>query len=294
MRVRFWGTRGSIATPGSRTIGYGGNTACVEIRCGSDLLVFDAGTGIRELGTALAQEHHDRPLTVHLFISHTHWDHIQGFPFFLPAYQPTTTIHVYGSPGQGRSLERILRGQMDTDYFPVALGDLSATIDVQEFRGGELRIGDAQITAMYLNHPGMNLGYRVSHGGRSVVYATDNEPYRYTLDHLARRAEAGREFGGRLDEEFVRFVAGADLYIGEAQYTDEEYPAKIGWGHSSLSATVEVALKAQVKRLALFHHDPMHDDEVVSAMVEVAQRLIAAQLSPLRCFAAREGQTLEI
>jgi len=294
MRVHFWGTRGSIATPGSRTLGYGGNTACVEVRCGSDLLVFDAGTGIRELGTALVQEHHDRPLTVHLFISHTHWDHIQGLPFFLPAYQSTTTIHVYGSPGQGRSLERILRGQMDAAYFPVALGDLSAAIDVQEFRGGEFRVGDAQITAMYLNHPGMNLGYRVSHGGRSVVYATDNEPYRYTLDHLARRSEAGRELGGRLDEEFVRFVAGTDLYIGEAQYTDEEYPAKIGWGHSSLSATVEVALKAQVKRLALFHHDPMHDDEVVSAMVEVAQRLIAAQLSPLQCFAAREGQTLEI
>jgi phosphoribosyl 1,2-cyclic phosphodiesterase len=294
MRVRFWGTRGSIATPGSRTLGYGGNTACVEIRCGSDLLVFDAGTGIRELGAALVQENHDRPLTVHLFISHTHWDHIQGFPFFLPAYQPTTTIHVYGSPGQGRSLERILCGQMDGEYFPVPLGDLCATIDVQEFRGGEFRIGDAQITAMYLNHPGMNLGYRVSHGGRTVVYATDNEPYRYTLEHLARRAEAGREFGGRLDEEFVRFVAGADLYIGEAQYTDEEYPAKIGWGHSSLSATVEVALKAQVKRLALFHHDPMHDDAVVSAMVEAAQRQIAAQLSPLRCFAAREGQTLEI
>ena len=294
MRVRFWGTRGSIATPGPRTLGYGGNTACVEVRCGSDVLIFDAGTGIRELGAALVQETHGEPITVHLFISHTHWDHIQGFPFFLPAYQPTTTIHVYGSPGQGRSLERILRGQMDADYFPVALGDLSATIDVQEFRGGEFRIGDAQITAMYLNHPGMNLGYRVSHGGRSVVYATDNEPYRYTLDHLAGRSEAGREFGGRLDEEFVRFVAGADLYIGEAQYTDEEYPAKIGWGHSSLSATVEVALKAQVKRLALFHHDPMHGDEVVSAMVEVAQRLIAAQLSPLQCFAAREGQTLEI
>jgi phosphoribosyl 1,2-cyclic phosphodiesterase len=294
MRVRFWGTRGSIATPGPRTIGYGGNTACVEVRCGSDLLIFDAGTGIRELGAALVQETHGEPITVHLFISHTHWDHIQGFPFFLPAYQPTTTIHVYGSPGQGRSLERILRGQMDADYFPVALGDLSAAIDVREFRGADFRIGDAHITAMYLNHPGMNLGYRVTHGGRSVVYATDHEPYRYTLDHLARRAEAGREFGGRLDEEFVRFVAGADLYIGEAQYTDEEYPAKIGWGHSSLSATVEVALKAQVKRLALFHHDPMHGDEVVTAMVEVAQGLIAAQLSPLQCFAAREGQTLEI
>jgi phosphoribosyl 1,2-cyclic phosphodiesterase len=294
MRVRFWGTRGSIATPGPHTVAYGGNTSCVEMRCGPDLLVFDAGTGIRELGAALMQEAQGGPLTVHLFISHTHWDHIQGFPFFLPAYQPSTTIHVYGSPGQGRSLERILRGQMDPDYFPVALGDLAASIEVHEFRGGDFRVGDAHIAAMYLNHPGMNLGYRVTHGGRTVIYGTDNEPYRYTLDHLGGRAEAGREFGGRLDEEFVRFVSGADLYIGEAQYTDEEYPAKIGWGHSSLSATVEVALKAQVKRLALFHHDPMHGDEVVSAMVEVAQRLIAAQRSPLQCFAAREGQTLEL
>ena len=294
MRVRFWGTRGSIATPGPLTLGYGGNTSCVEMRCGRDILIFDAGTGIRELGMALMQEAQGEPITVHLFISHTHWDHIQGFPFFVPAYQPNTTVHVYGSPGQGRSLDRILRGQMDSDYFPVALGDLSAAIEVHELRGGDFQIGDTHIASMYLNHPGMTLGYRVSHGGRVAVYATDNEPYRSTLDHLGRRAEAGREFGGRLDEEFVRFVAGADLYIGEAQYTDEEYPAKIGWGHSSLSATVEVALKAQVRQLALFHHDPMHGDEVVTAMVAVAQRLIAAQLSPLRCFAAREGQTIDL
>jgi len=294
MRVRFWGTRGSIATPGSFTLGYGGNTSCVEVRAGQDVLIFDAGTGIRELGLSLVEEARGAPLTLHLFISHTHWDHIQGFPFFVPAYLPSTTLHVYGSPGQGRSLEKILRGQMDSDYFPVALGDLSSTMQMHEFRGGEFAIGDTTISAMYLNHPGMNLGYRIVHGGKTVVYATDNEPYRYTLDHLGRRAEAGREFGGRLDEEFVRFVAGADLYIGEAQYTDEEYPAKIGWGHSSLSATVEVALKAHVKSLALFHHDPMHGDETVSAMVAVAQRLISSQLSPLRCFAAREGQILDV
>ena len=293
MRVRFWGTRGSIATPGAQTLGYGGNTSCVEMRCGGRLLVFDAGTGIRELGAALMREAAGFPLTIHLFISHTHWDHIQGFPFFLPAYQPTTSIHVYGSPGPGRSLERILRGQMDADYFPVALGDLAASIEVHEFRGGDFRINDTHIAAMYLNHPGMNLGYRVTHGGRSAVYATDNEPYRYTLGQAGDRAEAGREFGGRLDEEFIRFVAGADLYIGEAQYTDDEYPAKVGWGHSSLSATVDVALKARVKRLALFHHDPMHGDEVVTGMVEVAQRRIGAARSPLQCFAAREGQVLE-
>ena len=294
MLVRFWGTRGSIATPGPRTLGYGGNTSCVEVRCDGEILIFDAGTGIRELGHTLVQEAHGRPLTVHLFISHTHWDHIQGFPFFLPAYQASTVIHVYGAPGQGRSLERVLRGQMDADYFPVALGDLAARIEVHEYRAEDFRVGGAEIAATYLNHPGMTLGYRVRHEGKTLVYATDNEPFRQTLDHLGRRAEAGREFGGRLDEEFVRFVEGADLYIGEAQYTDEEYPAKVGWGHSSLSATVEVALKARARQLALFHHDPMHGDDVVSAMVEVAQRLIAAQLSPLRCFAAREGAVIEL
>ncbi len=294
MLVRFWGTRGSIATPGPRTLRYGGNTSCVEVRCGSEILIFDAGTGIRELGHALVHEAGGRPLTVHLFISHTHWDHIQGFPFFLPAYQASTVIHVYGSPGQGRSLERVLLGLMDADYFPVALGDLAAEIAVHEYRAETFRVGDAEVSATYLNHPGMTLGYRVRHAGKTLVYATDNEPFRKTLDHLGRRAEAGREFGGRLDEAFVRFVEGADLYIGEAQYTDEEYLAKIGWGHSSLSATVEVALKARARQLALFHHDPMHGDEVVTAMVEVAQRLIAAQLSPLRCFAAREGEVIEL
>ena len=294
MRVRFWGTRGSIATPGPLTLGYGGNTACVEMRSGNDILIFDAGTGIRELGQSLIEEAQGAPLTLHLFISHTHWDHIQGFPFFMPAYLPTTTLHVYGSPGQGRSLEKVLRGQMDADYFPVALGDLSCSLHMHEFRGGDFRVGETAISAMYLNHPGMNLGYRMVHDGKTVVYATDHEPYRYTLDHLGRRAEAGREFGSRLDEEFARFVAGADLYIGEAQYTDEEYVNRIGWGHSSLSATVGVALKANARSLALFHHDPMHSDEVVTEMLNKAKRLIAAQRSSLHCFGAAEGQVVEL
>ena len=153
----------------------------MELRCGGDILIFDAGTGIRELGQALLKEFEGRPLTVHLFVSHTHWDHIQGFPFFMPAYQPTTTIHVYGTSGQGRPLEKLLRGQMDPDYFPVAFGDMGATLRVHEYRATPFTIGDTTVAGIYLNHPGMNLGYRVTHGGRSCVYATDNEPYRHTL-----------------------------------------------------------------------------------------------------------------
>lgn len=294
MTATFWGTRGSIATPGPSTTVYGGNTSCVEVRAGDDILVFDSGTGIRELGVALADEARDRPLTVHLFISHTHWDHIQGFPFFVPAYMPQTTIHLYGPQGQGRPLERLLAGQMNPDYFPVALGDLAARIQVHEFSGASFHIGDTSVAAMYLNHPGMTLGYRVTSAGRALVYATDNEQYRYTLEHVAHRAEAGRRYGQQLDEQFVGFVSHADLYIGEAQYTDDEYPRKIGWGHSPLSATVEVALKANVRVLALFHHDPMHSDDVVAAMEAEAQRLIAARGSTLRCFAAREKQTIDV
>jgi phosphoribosyl 1,2-cyclic phosphodiesterase/CheY-like chemotaxis protein len=294
MTVTFWGVRGSIATPGPATTRFGGNTSCVELRCGTDILIFDAGTGIRELGQALLKEFEGRPLTLHLFISHTHWDHIQGFPFFMPAYQSTTTINVYGASGQGRPLEKLLRGQMDPDYFPVGLGDMGATLRVHEYRAVPFTIGDTSISAIYLNHPGMTLGYRVNHAGRSVVYATDNEPYRHTLARFGQRQEAGRELGAHLDDNLVEFVAGTDLYIGEAQYTDEEYPSKVGWGHSSVSATVEVALKGEVKTLGLFHHDPMHSDEIVAAMAESAQRLCAARGSALRCFAAYEGQVIEI
>ncbi len=135
MRVTFWGTRGSIATPGPATIKYGGNTSCVEVRSGSDILIFDAGTGIRGLGMQLMKEFGKEPMTLHLFLSHTHWDHIQGFPFFVPAYLPTTTIHLYGSTGQGRPLEKVIRGQMDSDYFPVALGDMNSTLEMHEFKG---------------------------------------------------------------------------------------------------------------------------------------------------------------
>ena len=294
MRVTFWGTRGSIPTPGPRTSLYGGNTSCVEIRCGRDILIFDAGTGIRELGSSLIQEFLGEPLTLHLFISHTHWDHIQGFPFFVPAYESTTTLHIYGSTGQGRPLAKLLGGQMDTDYFPVAFGDLESTMHVHEYKGKDFRIGDATISAMYLNHPGMCLGFRIQHGGKTVIYGTDHEPYRSTLTTLAQRGEEGFEYGQGLDEELVRFAAGADLYIGEAQYTDEEYRGRIGWGHSSLSATVGVALKAGVKTLALFHHDPMHADEVVTEMLDKAKRLVAGQRSSLECFVAAEGQSIEI
>jgi phosphoribosyl 1,2-cyclic phosphodiesterase len=294
MRVTFWGTRGSIPAPGPDTARYGGNTSCVEVRAGGHLLVFDAGTGLRPLGLAMMREFGDQPFTIHLFISHTHWDHIQGFPFFVPAYRRDVTIHVYGAPGQGRSLEKVLRGQMESEYFPVGLGDLAAAIDVHEFRAEDIEIGGVRVAPMYLNHPGMNLAYRVSSGGRSLVYATDHEPYALTLDHVAGRGEEGWVFGQRLDEAIVAFANDTDLLIADAQYTDEEYAGRIGWGHSPLGATIALAVAARPKSLALFHHDPMHDDAAVARMEQVARETLATQGAAVHCFAAAEGQSLDL
>ncbi|MBI3110706.1 MAG: MBL fold metallo-hydrolase [Ignavibacteriales bacterium] len=291
MNVRFWGTRGSIATPGASTMRYGGNTSCVEVRSNNHILVFDAGTGIRGLGNSLISEFSSQPLTVHLFISHTHWDHIQGFPFFLPAYKRQSTIHIYGPPGRDKSLEKILKIQMDTDYFPVELGDMNKSIEIHEVRE-PVRLGPLTIDHFYLNHPALCLAYRVSDGKRSVVYATDNEPYYGSLHTPGGKKPTQSDVPVYLDEKFVEFLNGADLYIGEAQYTNNEYNDKKGWGHSPLEATVRFAVQANVGQLALFHHDPMHDDAFIDGMVSEASALVKNYQGATRCIGAKEGMEL--
>jgi phosphoribosyl 1,2-cyclic phosphodiesterase len=287
VKVRFWGTRGSIATPGPATLKYGGNTSCVEVRTKGHILVFDAGTGIHNLGIQLQKEFPSTPITVHIFISHTHWDHIQGFPFFLPAYGLQNRIIIYGPPGRDKTLRQIMRMQMDSDYFPVAIGDMNPNIEIVEVEA-PITIDGISITHFYLNHPAMSLAYRVSDGTRSVVYATDNEPYQYTLPPQQKNTRP-TGFPEYLDDKLIEFLQGTDLYIGEAQYTLEEYKAKLGWGHSPIESIVEFAVKAKVKRLALFHHDPYHEDAFVDEMVEHAQQLLAAQRSSIECFGAKEG-----
>ena len=293
MKVRFWGTRGSIATPGPKTIKYGGNTSCVEVRVGDQILVFDAGTGIREFSQSLLEEFADRPITLSMFISHTHWDHIQGFPFFMPAYQEQTTINLYGPPGRNRPLDDLLRSQMDSDFFPVSLGDMTAKLTVHELRQ-KTRIGAVDVEPFFLNHPAMTLAYRVTDGKRSLVYATDNEPYEFTLHKSSKRSDALGNYGKKLDDDFVHFVAGADLLIAEAQYTKEEYETKVGWGHSPLDTIIEWAMKAEVKQLALFHHDPSHDDAAVDAMINQARAMLKNGKASINCFGAREGEEVLI
>ncbi|MBF8295054.1 MAG: Lactamase protein [Bacteroidetes bacterium] len=288
MKARFWGTRGSIATPGPSTVRYGGNTSCVELRAGTHIIVFDAGTGIRELGNQLMKEFPSQPLTIHVFISHTHWDHIQGFPFFLPAYEPQNTIHLYGPPGRDKSLDKILKIQMDSDYFPVELGAMSPNIHIHEMRE-DVTIDDLTVRHFYLNHPALCLAYRVSDGHANVVYATDNEPYQGTLFRQSQNPSTASDFPTYLDEKFIDFLSHADLLIGEAQYTTEEYKEKRGWGHSPLESVVRFAVQANVKKFALFHHDPMHDDDFVDGMVQEAKQLTGLYNGTTECVGAREG-----
>jgi phosphoribosyl 1,2-cyclic phosphodiesterase len=292
MKARFWGTRGSIATPGPATMKYGGNTPCVDVRAGSDIFVFDAGTGLRGLGIELLNEFASQPITVHLFISHTHWDHIQGFPFFIPAYQKHHRIFVYGPPGRGRSLEQIFQTQLDSDYHPIALSDMGSNIVIQEIRE-PMRFGDVTVDFMYLNHPAMCLGYRISHQGSSIVYATDNEPYEFTLPQIDSPTGPA-DFPRMLDDKLTRFVEGAGLYIGDAQFTTEEYQYKKGWGHTPLDSCVDTAVAAHVGKLALFHHDPFHDDAFVDGMVQRACALIAERGSSVECFGAAEGMEVSV
>ncbi len=281
MRVRFWGTRGSIATPGASTLRYGGNTSCVEVECGGTCVVLDAGTGAHALGRALVAE--GRAAHGHLLIGHTHWDHIQGLPFFDPLFQKDAEWHVYGPRGLSHSLRDALAGQMQYAYFPLALDQLMARVHYHDLVEGTFDLGDLRCSARYLNHPALTLGYRLEGEGVTLVYSTDHEP------HARPEPGGGRSPHSREDEQHVRFLAGADLVIHDAQYSADEYPDRVGWGHSSVEYAVDVARAAGVRRLALFHHDPRRDDASLEALVERARRNAGPALD---VFAAREGEEI--
>ena len=288
MLVRFWGTRGSIAKPGLSTVRYGGNTSCVELRSSSGtLVVLDCGTGAHGLGQALVKSG-PSPLNGHILIGHTHWDHIQGFPFFAPLFIPGNEWHVYGPRGVGSSLRESLSGQMQSSYFPITLKELGATLHYHDLVEGTLEIGDIHVTTQYLHHPALTLGYRLEADGVTVVYSTDHEPH-----STSRVGGTGAPLAGE-DARHARFLANADLVIHDAQYTAGEFPAKRGWGHSTAEYAVETAVSAGVRRLALFHHDPTRNDEAVDRIVAGARDLVARVGGDTEVFAAAEGQVLEL
>ncbi|MBI5594461.1 MAG: response regulator [Elusimicrobia bacterium] len=283
--VRFWGTRGSSPAPGPNTVRYGGNTACVEIRVGDLLFIIDCGTGIRELGLALMKEYGDKPIEGHILIGHTHWDHIQGFPFFTPLYIKRNKFNVYSVRGSSKSLERVFRGQMAADYFPVPLNNLAADIHFVELEGA-VQIGPATVTYHYLNHPGVAIGFKISAFGKTVAYVSDHESF--------SRLNGESAINKRQDEDVVDFSRDSDILIMEAQYTEDEYKYKKGWGHSTFDDAVARSLSAKAKHLVLFHHDPTHTDEMMDEFLDYCRERIRKAGSGLLCSAARERVSISL
>ena len=286
MRVKFWGTRGSFAKPGPDTLRYGGNTSCVSVETASGTrVVLDCGTGAHALGQELVANQ-DSPMHGHLLISHTHWDHIQGLPFFAPLFVPGNEWDVYGPHGLGGSLKETLAGQMQYKYFPITLDALGATVRYHNLGEGTFQIGDIRVLTRYLNHPALTLGYRLEADGVVVVYACDHEP------HAPGAAEGTEPITGQ-DQAHASFLAGADLVIHDAQYTADEYPSKRGWGHSTHGYAVEVCRSVGVERLALSHHDPLREDDALDGLVDSLRAGVGDDL-PIEIFAAAEGQVVEL
>lgn len=291
-QIKLWGTRGSIAVPGRETLRYGGNTTCIELRADGELIALDAGSGIRPLGVALKQEFQERPINLSLLITHAHWDHIQGFPFFKPAYDPKNEIRILGFDGAGATFREIMTEPMRSPFFPISMRELSAKMEITKLTEMKFSLGKVDVHAAFVNHPGVCAGYRLFTSTGSVAFLPDHEPYEFFL-HAARgqllTPEQAKEIATNEHARLVQFLRGSEILILDSQYTDKEYQTHIGWGHSSVSSAVSLALEAEVQTLLLFHHDPSHDDNMVDTMVESARELMAKSGRPLEVVAAKEG-----
>ena len=266
--VRFWGVRGTLPCPGPRTVRYGGNTACVEVLADDHRLIFDAGSGLRDLGKCLQDD--GKPVVSHLFFSHTHLDHVLGLPFFRPAYDPRNRLELWSGhlAVQRRRLEPVLKTLMEPPFFPVPLDIMQACLAFHDFEAGSALClpGGIEVRTAPLSHPGGATGYRVEYRGRSVCYVTDTE-----------HPERGR------DEAILELIEGSDLVIYDATYTDEEYARFRGWGHSTWQEGARLCEAAGAARLAAFHHDPAHDDDTMDRIAEALERERPGS------FVAREG-----
>lgn len=272
--VQFWGVRGSIAAPGSETVRYGGNTSCVEMRIGGQRLIFDGGTGLRVLGKNLLKQ---MPVEAHMFFTHSHWDHIQGFPFFVPAFVKGNCFHIYGAIApNGATMKQRLHDQMLHPNFPVPMQVMQADLKFYDlFPGDVLELGDITIETGSLNHPNTAMGYRITWNNRTVVYATDTEHY-----------------PDRLDENLLHLARNAQMLIYDACYTDEEYhdpkAPKIGWGHSTWQEAIKLARAANVNKAVIFHHDPNHCDDFLDEVEAQVQSVFPNGVL------AREGMILPV
>ena len=286
--LKFWGVRGSIPSPGDATSFFGGNTSCVELRADGEHIICDAGSGIRPLGLALVAEAEGKPLNLTLLITHAHWDHIQGFPFFLPAYDPESRLRILGYEGATEGLRTTLAGQMESPYFPLALDQLPGNIEIDELKDMRFHIGTIPVDACFTNHPGICVAYRFHTSGGVIVYMPDNET-------VSRKAvpETG-QMPSTIEADIAEFIHEADVLILDAQYDAKEYTKHIGWGHGCVDEVVALAAAAKVKQLFLFHHDPAHDDRFISSMLMHARALAKAAKSKMRIEAAREGEVVSL
>ncbi|HAH31389.1 MAG TPA: hypothetical protein DCL44_03640 [Elusimicrobia bacterium] len=283
--VRFWGTRGSCPTGGVNTVRYGGNTSCTEVRIGNLLLIIDCGTGLRELGSAIAQEFEKKPVEGHIFVGHTHWDHIQGFPFFVPLYNSLNTFKIYSVRGAHSSLKGVFSGSMALDYFPIPLSSLSGKVSFIEM-AGPVDLGVAKVSFHYLNHPGVCIGFRIEAQGRVITYLSDHEDF--------RRLSGSSDMAIRQEAAVAAFAQNSDLLIREAQYTEEEYLSRKGWGHSTFDDAVRFAIDTKAKRLAIFHHDPDHTDTIMDAHIKYCKELVVKAGAAINCFAAWDGLRVDL
>ena len=292
VRLHFWGVRGSIPTPGSSTVYYGGNTSCVELRAEGKLIVLDAGTGIRLLGLSLIEEFKDQPIDLTLLITHTHWDHIQGFPFFPIAYNPKNSIRVLAFEGARKSLEATLSSQMESPYFPISMQQMPGNIAIEELKDKQFEIGSLKVEAMFTNHPGICACYKIITSVGTIVYVPDNELFQ-RLKSVTPISAAGRSeteaFARARDQKLCDFIRGAEVVMMDCQYDCEEYPKFVGWGHSCIDDSVALAVEAEVKQFFLFHHDPTHNDMKINKMVEEARELCEKLGGKMHIDAAREG-----
>lgn len=305
MKVRFWGVRGSIPSPGPKTQKYGGNTACIELRVGDDdrLVIIDAGSGIRTLGNfIMGNDLPKGPIKADIFLSHTHWDHIMGYPFFTPIYIPGTMLRVHGPVSfEDDPLEEVVGGQMKYRYFPVNLGELASKIEYIRLKETpSIDMGNGlHLTTKLLNHPITALGYRFTFNGKSVCTCYDTEPFRNLFitdrdhpDFDEAMAYEGEEVAIEQNLAVEQFFAGADLLIHDAQYTAAEYGARINWGHTSMEYAIAAATRAGVKKLALYHHDPDRTDAALDELSDVYCQ--PGKFGDTEVFFAREGMEIDL
>lgn len=282
--IRFWGVRGSIPVSGPQFARFGGHTSCVELRHADAVVILDAGTGIRALGNSLMEEFGSKPRQLDLLLSHLHWDHIQGFPFFQPAYHPGMAIRIRGPAGRS-SLRAAFRRQMESPFFPVQLRQLPSRLTFRNQDERPFRLRGLHVQPIRVNHPDGCLGYRVSNGTSSLGYFPDHEMSR----RLPRGVRPVLE-----DARLVTFLRGLDLLIMDAQYDASTYPRHVGWGHGCLEDVVRVAARAEVRELQLFHHDPEADDAMIESKLGQARKLVRSLGSRLRIEAAREGAMVHL